>query len=256
VKSEKETTENPEKSRHNKKKLNYMVVENLKRIGLLFTLLIFSVVTYAQKDVTKFLGIPVDGSKSEMMQKLKSKGFTNSPQNKDVLVGEFNGRDAELHIVTNNNKVYRIMVRDVYTSSERDIKIRFNRLCRQFEKNEKYKTVSLSSDYIIPDDEDISYEMTVKNKRYEASYYQMPEDFDADKWLLEVQSSLLSKYSDEQLSNPTEEIESDLLDIVFFSLIEKYSKKSVWFIIDEQYGKYRILMYYDNEYNSANGDDL
>ena len=33
----------------------------------------------AQMDVTKFLGIPVDGNKSDMMSKLKSKGFTQSP---------------------------------------------------------------------------------------------------------------------------------------------------------------------------------
>jgi hypothetical protein len=35
----------------------------------------FTVITYAQKDVTTFLGIPIDGYKSEMTQKLISKGF-------------------------------------------------------------------------------------------------------------------------------------------------------------------------------------
>lgn len=44
-------------------------------------------------------------------------------------------------------------------------------------------------------------------------------------------------------------------------LLTKYtsdimSKKSVWFMISESFGKYRILMYYDNEYNRANGEDL
>jgi hypothetical protein len=33
-------------------------------------------------------------------------------------------------------------------------------------------------------------------------------------------------------------------------------KKSVWFRISEYYGKYYIVMYYDNEYNHANGEDL
>ena len=42
-------------------------------------LLIFSVSLYAQKDVTQFLGIPVDGSKSEMIKKLKAKGFRDDP---------------------------------------------------------------------------------------------------------------------------------------------------------------------------------
>lgn len=38
--------------------------------------------------------------------------------------------------------------------------------------------------------------------------------------------------------------------------IEKFSKNSVWFMINENYGKYKILMYYDNLHNQANGDDL
>ena len=29
----------------------------------------------AQKDITKFMGIPVDGFKKDMIQKLKAKGF-------------------------------------------------------------------------------------------------------------------------------------------------------------------------------------
>jgi hypothetical protein len=28
------------------------------------------------------------------------------------------------------------------------------------------------------------------------------------------------------------------------------------FLIDERYGEYRIVMYYDNCYNQANGEDL
>ena len=41
-------------------------------------MLISTMALYAQKDVTKFLGIPVDGSESEMVKKLKEKGFRSS----------------------------------------------------------------------------------------------------------------------------------------------------------------------------------
>lgn len=54
-------------------------------------LLIFSVSLYAQKDVTQFLGIPVDGSKSEMIKKLKAKGFRDDPTSEaywESLMGE------------------------------------------------------------------------------------------------------------------------------------------------------------------------
>ena len=55
-------------------------------------LLIFPMASYAQKDVTQFLDIPVDGYKPEMIEKLKSKGYTINQQSEDVLDGEFNGQ--------------------------------------------------------------------------------------------------------------------------------------------------------------------
>lgn len=153
----------------------------LKKSKLFFVLLIMPLTSYAQKDVTQFLGIPVDGSKPEMVQKLKAKGYTISPYNKDVLVGEFNGTEVNIYIVTNNNKVCRIMVADANTIGEVDIRIRFNKLLQQFNNNKKY--MSLPEDSIlknsIPEDEDISYELLVKNKRYEALFYQKKVDYDA-----------------------------------------------------------------------------
>lgn len=32
--------------------------------------------------------------------------------------------------------------------------------------------------------------------------------------------------------------------------------KQVWFMISEHYGEYLIVMYYDNEYNHSDGEDL
>ena len=128
---------------------------------------------YAQSDVqkvTQFLGIPVDGSKSEMISKLKAKGFQSTATNPEVLEGEFNGYDVNIHIGTTNNKVSRIMVADANPISETDIRIRFNSLCEQFNNNPKY--ASLEEDPRISEDEDISYEMTVNNKRYQAIFYQ------------------------------------------------------------------------------------
>lgn len=107
----------------------------------LFMLLFISVTLYAQTDVTQFLGIPVDGFKPEMIQKLKSKGFTSNPYKKDVLVGEFNGTNVNIFILTNNNKVYRVAVVDANSTSEENIKIRFNNLIQQFQNNKNYSTL-------------------------------------------------------------------------------------------------------------------
>ena len=179
-------------------------------------LLISSLFIYAQQDVTKFLGIPVDGSKSEMIQKLKAKGYTSSPLDKDVLVGEFNGADVNIHVVTNNNKVYRIMICDVNNIDERAIQIRFNRLCEQFVNNSKYSSLPLE-EYMIPDDEDISYEITVHKKRYEAVFYQKTDETFMAKQI----EAAFPQYTKEQLANPSEELRAEIVNFV-----TQYIKKS------------------------------
>lgn len=216
---------------------------------------LFTLYAYAQKDVTKFLGIPVDGTKAEMIQKLKAKGFKLASSNNDALVGEFNGSDVILIVSTNGNKVCRIAVMDENSVGERDIQIRFNRLINQFDNNLKYIPVNNEK---IPDDEDISYEIAAHNKRYEAVFYQAPDAESLDSLTIkeEFLPILMSKYSPEQLANPTEEIQQDLLNISMEYLLESCRNKSVWFMISERFGKYAITMFYDNEYNRANGEDL
>ena len=219
----------------------------MKKLLSITMLLISSLFIYAQQDVTKFLGIPVDGSKSEMIQKLKAKGYTSSPLDKDVLVGEFNGADVNIHVVTNNNKVYRIMICDVNNIDERAIQIRFNRLCEQFVNNSKYSSLPLE-EYMIPDDEDISYEITVHKKRYEAVFYQKTDETFMAKQI----EAAFPQYTKEQLANPSEELRAEIVNFV----TQYISKKAVWFMINERLGKYCITMYYDNECNNANGEDL
>ena len=63
----------------------------MKKFTTMLLVLMFAVTMQAQKDVTTFLGIPVDGSKSEMVAALKSKGFRYD-SNSGFLVGDFNGR--------------------------------------------------------------------------------------------------------------------------------------------------------------------
>ena len=181
----------------------------MKKILSVAFLLMLSVALHAQKEVTKFLGIPVDGSKSSMIQKLKNKGFVYDPS-ADYLKGEFNGQQVDVFIATNNNKVYRIMVCDKNTYDEGQIKIRYNTLCRRFANNQKYVPISAEE---LSDRENISYEMTVHKKKYQATYVQLPADDDL-------------------------------------------TKRLVWFTISKFNGEYYIIMYYDNEFNRAQGEDL
>ena len=225
----------------------------LKVLVIIYTQLLLSFALYAQKDVTQFLGIPVDGFKPDMIKKLREKGYTNSLSDDNVLVGEFNGRQVNLHIGTNNNKVYRIMVADVFNLNEGDIKIRFNTLCNQFIDNKKYIATPESKklELLLSDEEDISYEMSVKNKRYEAIFYQKTNEYDS--LINALVYERINQHNKDSLDYKYEEQNSS----TFKKLMDdKQFNKVVWFMINEFRGQYYISMYYDNNYNKANGDDL
>ncbi len=220
----------------------------MKRISILVAFIACTLFLSAQ-DVTKFLGIPVDGFKPEMKRALIAKGFTYDSAN-DCFEGEFNGNDVYVFIVTNNNKVCRIMLVDKYERDESGIINRFNTLCSQFERNNKYQKLDEES-FIIPETEDIGYNMLVDHKSYEAVYLQTPDitKFDND-MLLKMMKNM---YGDDfEVSDP-----NDFDKVKDLLYRRNLLNNNVWFKISKgDYGKYRIAMYYDNEYNRANGEDL
>lgn len=208
--------------------------------------------------ITEFMGIPVDGYKQDMIKKLESKGFVYN-EDLDRLEGEFNGEDVYISIVTNNNKVWRIAIFEKIRRNEQQIKVRFNRLCEQFENNKKY--IFLGESQVIPKETNISYEMSIKNRSFEASYFQ---EIDINKidtisfknHFLEItdeaNESLKEKLNEKQVDEIKEIIKSDFG--LFVTILK--TKKHVWFTIFKNYGMYYITLFYDNEYNKANGEDL
>ncbi len=229
----------------------------MKRLLFIVLAMIATITSFAQqKDVTSFLGIPVDGTVLSMKQKLVSKGFVpKKVGTTEFLEGEFNGTDVRVYIATNNNKVCRIMLCDENYQNETNIKIRFNKLVSQFVNNKRY--ISLDK-YTLSDEEDISYEMTVNKKNYDAVFYQVPNKMEIDTLALQekVRNELLSKYTVEELIKPSEEITKETVSTTFKIGMEMMLMKPVWFRICESYGKYSIVMYYDNEYNRSHGEDL
>ena len=219
---------------------------------IIFPLLFVAVFASAQIEVTKFLGIPVDGNKQQMIQKIKEKGYLYN-SNYDRLEGEFNGRDVFIYVVTNNNKVYRILVEDAVYSSEGDIKIRYNTLLRQF-KNNNQKYLSMSTeDGELSESEDISYEITIHNNRYEAAFIQITNTLDSVTLSKKMQEFNKENYGDDYLLDMTDE---QILDASIKFFLSLYIDNSVWFMINERYGRYGILLYYDNNRNRANGEEL
>lgn len=119
-------------------------------------------------NVLKFMGIPVDGSEAQVVQKLKEKGFVYNSFN-NCLVGQFNGQVSWVFVSTNKNKVDRITVCSIDGTNEANIRIVYNNLLQQFNNNSKY--IAAVGNKPIPENEDISYEMLVRKKRYDAVFY-------------------------------------------------------------------------------------
>ena len=197
----------------------------MRKFLTLLAMIAISASVFAQKEVTKFMGIPVDGSPTEMIKKLKAKGFKTDEyyiqavklglidwDGPEMLTGHFNGERVRVVLAVETNKVWRIYLEDKGNRDETQIKIRFNTLVRQFEGNGKY--VPYFDEQTIADDEDISYQMTVNKKQYEAVFGQKGEDGTVDE------------------------------------------KRIVWFTIVEGSDGYKIAMFYDNKYNEADGSDL
>ncbi len=217
-------------------------------------LLSFNSFVFSQnKDVIEFMGIPVDGSKTEIIEKLEAKGFVYNKEH-DYLIGEFNGLNSLISISTNKNKVWRIMVVDANSVGETAIKIRFNELLKQFFHSGKY--IGSLNNMEIPDDEDLGYEISINDKRYEAAYYQIPTDINKKSIEKEIREILLTRYSEEEIDNPTEEISIDISSTTYAYLVEKFKNNSVWFMVGNLYGKYYISLFYDNKLNEAKGEDL
>ena len=144
----------------------------MKKLLSLLVMLMLSIALHAQHNVTKFLGIPVDGTKTSMVKKLENKGFTYDVK-RDKMLGEFNGGKVSITIVTYKNKVWRIAVGNkTGRRDEGQIKIMYNKLFQQFEDNSNY-TISKTS-HKLSDSEDISYEISVHKKQYAATFYQLP----------------------------------------------------------------------------------
>jgi hypothetical protein len=247
------------------------------------------VLKYSSANVTKFLGIPIDGTKQDMERKIMAKGFTKNPR-LGCLEGEFNGEPVEISIVTDRGKVYRVMVMDSHSRSATDIRIRFNNLYGQFLRNsQKYEVIRYVQEEVsIPDDEDIVYGMNINHKRYEASFAQLPgldslqqkamfsenltdnqrqEIVSISKILMETttEKERTGNVPQEKMDSLNNAFKTELGSKLLSTILQACNKKSVWFMISEDSyesagykseAPYRIIMYYDNNWNKSDGEDL
>ena len=236
----------------------------MKRVFIILVLVIAAFSSYAQESsdgTLKFLGIPVDGSKDAMISQLKAKGFRYNSYD-DLLYGQFNGKDAEIHVGTNHGVVDRVVV--VYPSiSESQIISEYNALLNQFNNNDKY--IGIGANERIASDENIAYEITIRHKQYEADFAYLSPDLFSEDEASQIRS-LLSQAKDmdnEEMQaliasmTPSEEGEMSVEQAMFIlNKMMSFVSSHVWFTILEDGSRYRIGIYYDNLKNRPHGEDL
>ena len=261
----------------------------MKRLITILSLFIISLYSFAQGPL-KFLGIPIDGSESTFVTQLKAKGFRYDSLS-EAYKGQFNGQNVDVYVHTNHNLVDRVYVA-FPRKSEQDIRIQFNNLLSQFQETGKYLTLSINEE--IPADEDISYEISIHNKRYSAVFSYFDSDRDPAAFIDEMIDKFSDYYTEEQLATLKEysqksidlspEEAEDLRDQMmeelqsmgvgqgvdaesdpikafqsFLSMLDRFRSLAdgeVWFMIHEQYGRYNLGLYYDNLHNRPHGEDL
>ena len=235
------------------------VIHNTMR-KLVFTLLMLLTLSLSaqERDVVKFMGIPVDGTKSEMISQIKKKGFVYNSED-DYLQGRFNGKDVNVYIHTEKGLVDRIMVAYRNDYDEVSIKYEFNSLLSQFLHNERYSLRDTCN--YIGENERIS----IHKKRYQVGFYQTYSSQEKEELLRKINNNfdyyveLIKEYMPDYKDLFSNYEYKDFTEKSILAMLEtKYEIGNlVWFTICATvYDEYYICIYYDNLYNTANGEDL
>lgn len=145
----------------------------MKKTLILFAAIVLSVALNAQKEVITFMGIPVDGTKEEMIGKLQEKGFVLS-RSGEVLKGEYKGEPVSIEIQMHADKVWRLAVSDAASLDGSFIKRRFNDLVRRLENDNNY--IPHKTNQTISENEDVLNGVALYNEIYDAAFFQKGSD--------------------------------------------------------------------------------
>lgn len=182
---------------------------------ILFCIFILSITfSYGQYNPIRFLGIPIDGSESFVIDRLEQRGFTYNPAT-GFSYGKFNGKESLVQVVNNKGKVCRIVVWQ-QCANEANAIVDFNSLYAQLVDNSKYTYQKGLSHGVMKVDEKIVSNILVYKKTYSNTFYY----YATDNYFAERPDGIL------------------------------------WYKIEYLSGDLIIGIFYDNPYNTSNGEDL
>ena len=196
----------------------------------------------------KFMGIPIDGSKDDMVAALMEKGFKQD-WGDEYLTGIFNGENVKVFISTNHGIVDRIRVVYPSTNDSNDTRVKFNTLLSKMNRNAKYVSVSPRPE--IPAGESVGLISYGDSKHYDTAYFFLMPDADQAQWKGEFNAAYKKKYT-----KPVKDLSYDELEEVLFCLptrIRSAISGIVWLAITNVD---HINIYYDNLQNRPRGEDL
>ncbi len=183
------------------------------------------IIPISQSDVTLFKGIAIDGTKEQMVNALKQRGFKDTEEtlkylrtgfygleSGELLSGEFNGMQVIVSVIENKGKVCGIGVIENLKRNEAQIKRAFNDLVEQFNNHKNYSPDKENQK--IAESEKVGDGLRYYNKEYRAIFYQKGLDG------------------------------------------ETSEKRKVIVSLCRDVNDYRLLMYYENGFNAADGSDL
>ena len=198
----------------------------------------------------KFVGVPIGGSKEQMFNALKAKGFEMS-YNDNYMIGMFNGERVTLYLNTNHGIVDWVKVVYPQSSEENDTRIKYNTLLSRFNRNAKYVCVNPRVE--IPAEERIFWKLKENTKYYDAVYFYLHPEVNEKNWVEEFNQEYQKRYKKSLRGLSYEEMEE-----VLFCLPMKVSAAVsgiVWFTMADIYD-IKININYVNFKNRPRGEDL
>lgn len=201
-----------------------------------------------EETALKFVGIPIGGTKEQMYNALKAKGFERESY-EEFMTGMFNGENVTLFISTNHGIVDRIKVLYPRCSEANDTRIKYNTLLSRFNRNAKYVCVNPRPE--VPANENIYWKIQANTKEYDAVYFFLHPEVNAKDWVEEFKREYLKRYKKPLQGFSYEEMEEAL-----FCLPMKVSASVsgvVWFTMTSIHS---IEINYINFKNRPRGEDL
>jgi hypothetical protein len=198
--------------------------------------------------VFKFVGVPIGGTKEQMYNSLKEKGFERKSY-EDFMTGMFNGESVTLFISTNHGIVDRIKVMYPRCSEVNDTRVKYNTLLSRFNRNAKYICVNPRPE--VPADERIYMKLQANTKEYDAVYFFLHPEVNAKDWVEEFQREYQKRYK-----QPLQGLSYEEMEEALFCLPMKVSEPVsgiVWFTMTSING---IDINYINFKNRPRGEDL